>query len=180
MTNKVRLLYNFVMKITTKTGDDGSSALFSGKRLLKNSKVFDVLGNLDELNSFLGFVKVEFKKINNLEKIILTERLQDDVYRIMSIVGFEMKAPKEIKMINEEDVMFLEDEMEKFKSITQGLSKFVKPGESEISARLHLCRSVCRRAERSFVDYSENFESDSVILKYLNRLSDLLFVLSLA
>ncbi len=151
-------LYISKMKISTKTGDKGDSGLFDGKRLRKSAPIFAALGDLDELNSFLGWAR-------NGENPLI-EKIQRDIYRIMSIVGFEMKVPKNIDALSEKDVQFLEEEIEK---IEGDLREFVLPG-----SKFDIARCVCRRAERSFV--GAGLEGDC--LKYLNRLSDLLFLLA--
>lgn len=161
------------MKITTKTGDKGQTSLFGGRRVSKADDYIDLLGELDELQAFIGFAKCEIKE-GGLRKNLI--KIEDDLYRLMSIVGFEFKVPKNIKVIDEEDVTFLEKEIEAHQSDVGELSEFVRPGGSEISARLHLARCVCRRVERSFVKFLKDETLYADILKYLNRLSDLLFI----
>ena len=110
------------------------------------------------------------------------------IYRIMSIIGNEMKVPDGIVSIGEEDVRVLEEWCEKYKEGMAEINGFVKPGKNEVSARFHVCRSVCRRAERSLVLHFEEVgtkageQDDSdfkkVILQYVNRLSDFLFILA--
>lgn len=151
------------------------SSIFNGKKLKKSELIFEALGDLDELNSFIGWAKVESGESarGHLEKI------QDDIYHIMSLIGNEMKESAEIKKMAEEDVTFLEVLIEKMEGESGILRKFVKPGENEFSARIHICRSVCRRAERSVVALDELTRGDEIPLKYLNRLSDFLFLLAL-
>lgn len=160
------------MKITTKTGDKGETSLFGGKRISKADPYMDALGTLDELHSFLGFAKfaISDEKKPNFWTVI--DRIQDDIYRIMSIVGFEMKTPKTLDPITEKDVHFLEEEMEALKSELGDLDKFIRTGTTEMAARFHVARSICRRAERILV----RINCSDKILKYVNRLSDLLFV----
>ena len=156
------------MKITTKMGDRGETSLFGGKRVNKNSAFIKMVGELDELQATVAWAKIEAEAVNEV-----LARVIDDIYRMMSIVGFEMKCPANIKEICEEDVEFLEKEMAKYEEIVGGLNKFIRPGTTEKAARLHIARTVCRRVERGFVESGPEF-----ILKYLNRLSDLLFVLA--
>lgn len=160
------------MKITTKTGDKGETGMFGGKRVSKGSDYMEALGTLDELHSFLGFVKFAIPEEKRDEYASVLNRIQNDLYRIMSIVGFEMKAPKSIVEIDESDVEFLEEEMKVYEKEIADLGKFIRTGTSEAAARLNIARSVCRRAERVLV----RIDCDGVILKYINRLSDLLFV----
>ncbi|MDZ4209743.1 MAG: cob(I)yrinic acid a,c-diamide adenosyltransferase [Candidatus Curtissbacteria bacterium] len=171
------------MKITTKTGDKGETGLFRSGRVSKSAAVIEVLGEIDELQSFLGWCKagVVGEGLEEISEAIL--HVQDDLYRMMSIFG---GATGEIL---EGDVEFLEGEMERWKEAVEGIKAFVKPGADEASSRFHIARSVCRRVERKVVRYFEGEEameggggglagvaSRDGILKYLNRLSDLLFV----
>jgi cob(I)alamin adenosyltransferase len=159
------------MKITTKKGDKGETGLFDGKRVSKGANVIDVLGELDELQSFLGLCR----NIKNAD-VELIEHLQDYVYRIMSIIGYQGKCPPSCKEIGREDVEFLEVSMDKYD--VGDLKEFVRPGSDESNARFNVARSVCRRAERSVVKFHEAGGAiPEMILVYLNRLSDLLFVM---
>lgn len=163
------------MRISTKKGDHGETGLFNGKRVKKSDPIIKIIGELDELNSFLGFAKVSIMDIYVFD---VFERVQKDIYRIMSVIGNEMKPPKDIKAIKDEDIECLEKQVEKLENSMSVSDKFVVPGESELSARIHLVRSVCRRAERTVVEYTEELKIPLSILKYLNRLSDLLFLLA--
>ena len=163
------------MKITTKTGDKGETSLFGGRRVRKDSLFIELVGEVDELQAFIGLCKVcdgvSDEVRDSLEKII------DDLYRIMSILGFELKVPGNIEGINDEDVEFLDSLIENGVGKAEDTNVFVRPGASEKSARFHVARCVCRRAERSLV--KANIDGAEEILKYLNRLSDVLFVFSL-
>ncbi len=162
------------MKITTKTGDRGHSGLYNGKRASKASAVFDAVGELDELNSFLGWARGPIDEEKQVWSHI--DRLQEDIYKIMSIVGFEGQVPKEAKGLKLEDLQFLEAEIERCTSSMENLRSFVKPGTSEAAGRLHIVRCVCRRAERALIRYHEEQPLPELVLQYINRLSDLLFV----
>lgn len=169
------------MKITTKTGDKGETSLFGGKRISKSSPFIEAVGELDELQSLIGWCKVAMKKGSKNEAILT--RVIDDIYRMMSVVGFEFKCPGNILPVGEKDVEFLEKEMGEYEAEMDKVTAFVRPGGSELSARLHIARTVCRRVERGMAGI-ENKLDDGVkeaaqkILKYLNRLSDFLFVLA--
>lgn len=160
------------MKITTKTGDKGQTGLFAGPRVSKSSELIELMGQIDELQSLIGLAKF----VDGVEKYgEILEKIQADLYRLMSIVGFRGEAPEGIGNITAIDVEGLEQVMEGFKEEVGDLSKFVLPGQNERGARLHVARAVCRRVERRFVGSSIEHEWG---LKYLNRLSDLLFVLA--
>jgi cob(I)alamin adenosyltransferase len=175
------------MKITTKTGDDGFTSLFGGERVSKASPFIEAVGQLDELNSFLGWVAAITE--TDTELIKLVKKIQDDLYRMMAVIGAGLKCPKNIRIIGETDVKFLEKEILKRQKSVEKLRGFVAPGGGELNSRLHIARSVCRRAERSVVrmrdgvsiEEGQKYELNggvTEILKYLNRLSDLLFILA--
>lgn len=159
------------MKITTKKGDKGETSLYNGKIVSKASSVIEVLGSLDELQAVLGICRC--KIVGEKKKLIL--RIQKDLYRIMAIVG-KGNCPKKVKPIGALDVKFLEKEINTGEKICGDICEFIIPGDNEISAYLNFARTVCRRAERDFVMFGGNGE----ILKYLNRLSDLLFIWTIA
>lgn len=172
------------MKITTKTGDDGTTSLFGGKRVGKNHPLIELVGSLDELQAFLVFAKVglsgaKLATVKKKEIELILKKVIDDLYRMMGIVGFEMKVPKNIEAIGEVDVVFLEKYIEKYQGDVADLGKFIRPGSNELCARLNLARCVCRRVERLFVAGFEGAgEPVLSIKKYLNRLSDLIFILT--
>lgn len=175
------------MKITTKTGDSGETGLLWGRRVKKSSPVIDALGDLDELNTFLGWCKLAVKEEASEQVMGLFVRFQDEVYRIMGIIGYELKCPEMIDDISMDHVEALEKEIEERESVVADLKEFVKPGTTEEAARIQMARAVCRRAERSYLRYFEEISEGlgagekargEVVLKYLNRLSDLLFVLA--
>jgi len=164
------------MKITTKTGDKGETGMFNGRRVSKASIEMEALGGLDELQALLGAAR----HVEGVDGALIV-RIQDDVYRIMSVVGFGGKCPMTIEEVNEADVELLEEEMKKRKELFEDIKGFVRPGETKDDALMHLCRAVCRRAERCLVALREVHEEtvSEEVLKYMNRLSDLLFVLGL-
>ena len=156
------------MKIYTKKGDDGTTALMNGKRIAKHSLQIAACGDLDELNSFVGLAKSRIQN-DNCEGKLYT--VQSDLFLIGSILADTNKNKKlffSIDKVNQLEVWI--DEME---DKLQPLSKFILPGGSE---RVHVCRAVCRRAERTLSALAEQEKIDAVILKYINRLSDFFFV----
>ncbi|MDX9970520.1 MAG: cob(I)yrinic acid a,c-diamide adenosyltransferase [Candidatus Gracilibacteria bacterium] len=172
------------MKITTKMGDGGVSGLFNGKRLKKDDNLFDLLGDIDELSAFLGWTKSELiplciKEDCNIEKVkkFLSKTL-DDLYLIMSFCGFEFRYPENVSGISEKDLSEMEILCEYFKKNIDPISGFVRPGKGKVSSSFHVLRTICRRAERSFVR-AYSLKEPSLELKYLNRLSDVFFVFAL-
>lgn len=157
------------MKITTKSGDGGETSLFGGRRVSKGSDYMRLLGEIDELQAVLGLCEGT-----------VAERVQDDLYRMMAIVGFEMKCPGSVRDFDESDVEFLEGEMAGREVVFEKLGKFIRPGSTESAARWNLARAVCRRVEREMVAFSEHdLKVPAILVKYLNRLSDLLYVMGL-
>ena len=163
-------------KIYTKTGDNGETHLYGGVRVKKNSKIIGLLGEIDELNSFISFA---WHACGDEGAKDILKNVQIKLYKI----GAELAGNKEFA-VNNEDVV----ELEKFIDGIFGdkeLGTFVRPGEKgECSARIHLCRTICRKAERSAVKFAEEEAGDvqkekfKYILQYLNRLSDLLFAIA--
>ncbi len=162
------------MKITTKTGDKGETRLYGGRKVHKSSAYIEVLGELDSLHAHLGWAKLLVPK----EITPVLDRVQKDVYRMLSIVGYEMKSPKSIHKITKEDTEFLEKAAEEYSKELQNLHKFIEPGSSEISARLNIARTVARKVEHNILSHHEEIEIPEEMGKYLNRLSDFLFALA--
>ena len=170
------------MKIYTKTGDKGETALYGGTRVSKASARVESYGTIDELNSFIGFAKTEItveKVLNQLKKI------QFDLFT----VGSESATPTDkltlangksrlSLVISETEIEELENLMDDLEEELQPLQYFILPGGGKAATSLHICRTVCRRAERSLVFLNETEAVRPELIKYLNRLSDYLFVLA--
>ena len=165
------------MKITTKTGDKGETSLLGGMRVSKGSFVIEVLGELDELQTFLGWCRFASGVRGGKWVCGVIDRVQDDISKMMAEVGCHEGR---VRSLRDADVEWLEGVMKKHGGCVEKLKGFVKPGTCEASARFHVVRSVCRRVERVAVRYfaedDVKIKGSAVILKYLNRLSDLLFV----
>jgi len=166
------------MKIYTKTGDKGLTSLVDGTRVPKYHQRLEAYGTVDELNTVLG---VAVSRIDTPEISSLLRRVQNELFRVGSMLATpyenkEFKPPFE----SFEDLYFkkLESEIDEFEKPLAPLSSFIIPGGSKGAALLHHARTVCRRAERRVVEISEILEIDNNIVIYLNRLSDLLFVLA--
>ena len=170
------------MKIYTKTGDKGETALYGGTRVSKASARVESYGTIDELNSFIGFAKTEItveKVLNQLKKI------QFDLFT----VGSESATPTDkltlangksrlSLVISETEIEELENWMDDLEEELQPLQYFILPGGGKAATSLHICRTVCRRAERSLVFLNETEAVRPELIKYLNRLSDYLFMLA--
>ena len=164
------------MKIYTKTGDRGDTSLFGGQRVPKDALRIEAYGTIDELTSVLGIVRAD-----NADEAAdrMLERIQNDLFAL----GADLATPrsverKNIRRIEERDTVALEKLIDGLEPKLKPLRSFILPGGSPVAARLHFARTVCRRAERVVVRLSRNEDIGEAIPVYLNRLSDLLFVLA--
>jgi cob(I)alamin adenosyltransferase len=163
------------MKIYTRTGDDGKTSTLSGKRVSKDSAIMQVNGTIDELNAVIG-VALSYNNHEEIEEIL--EEIQSDLFVIGTEITLSEKSDTNKIKISQYRIKRLEDLID---SITEKLPKlrnFVLPGGSLLASHLHLARTVCRRAERTLVSFIDETDLNTFSLQYLNRLSDLLFVLS--
>ena len=161
-------------KIYTKTGDKGSTQLGNGKRVEKNSLRVDAYGSVDEANAAIG---LSILRTNTKIKKIL-QIIQNDLFDLGADLCIpDKKNIKKLKITNDR-VDFLEKEIDGFNKELASLNSFILPGGSESSTYLHIARTITRRAERKVVALSKKEKINSVTIIYLNRLSDLLFVLA--
>jgi len=162
------------MKIYTKTGDDGSTSLLGGPRVSKNDPRIDCYGNVDELNASIGWASVvTVTETGKLLRVIQNELL---IIGSLLAVADGTTAPASVTPLEDAAISRLEMEIDAATALLPPLRNFLLPGGSEASARLHIARTVCRRAERRLVEFSHDRPVAPVILTYLNRLSDWLFV----
>jgi cob(I)alamin adenosyltransferase len=172
---KLRML-RLEMKIYTKTGDQGTTSLFGGKRVSKADLRIDSYGTVDELNSFMGLVRDQ--EVNQRRKEILI-RIQNTLFIIGSILATEPGNTKvKIPSLHEDDILFLEHEIDSMDATLPPLRFFILPGGHPSVSHCHIARTVCRRAERLTIELHEQEQIDPLVIKYLNRLSDYLFMLS--
>jgi cob(I)alamin adenosyltransferase len=165
-------------KIYTKTGDKGTTSLIGGTKVSKSHRRIEAYGTVDELNSFTGLC-LDHLKANNIHNML--REVQDRLFTIGSALACDPdKEPKlKIPDLKEEDVTLLETEMDKMNEILPPMKSFILPGGHIAVSALHVARCVCRRAERCCVRLQKKKdEIDPLIIQYLNRLSDYLFVLS--
>ena len=164
------------MKIYTKTGDKGQTSLIGGTRVAKHHIRIESYGTVDELNSHIGLIRDQ--KIDANTKKILIE-IQDRLFTIgASLASDPDKSKMKIPDLKEEDVVLLENEIDKMNETLPEMKSFVLPGGHTTVSYCHIARCVCRRAERISIHLSENSFVADLVIKYLNRLSDYLFVLS--
>ena len=164
------------MKIYTKKGDSGTTQLIGGTRVLKSHQSVEAYGTIDELNSYIGLVRDQ--EIGMKRKEILVE-IQDRLFTIGALLASDPdKKGMQLPTIKVKDVEKLEHEIDLMNKTLPEMRSFILPGGHTTVSFCHLARCVCRRAERLTIDLSENTLQKKLILKYLNRLSDYLFVLS--
>ena len=165
------------MQIYTKTGDDGTTALYGGKRLAKSDLRIDSYGTVDELNAHIGLLR-DLSTIED-DKAFLLE-IQDKLFTLGSILASnpDKEKPKSIPDILKSDIKKLENEIDAINEIIEPLQYFILPGGHVNISQSHIARCVCRRTERICVALSQIEKVDSLIIKYLNRLSDYLFTYS--
>ncbi len=162
-----------ITKVYTRTGDKGQTSLVGGKRVSKASARVEAYGDVDELNSALGIVRLEAQ--DNEIKEIITE-IQNDLF----IIGADLASPPEIQVprISKERIREIEKIIDKFLGELEPLREFILPSGRGGGPYLHLARAVSRRAERRIVKLMEESEVNENVLAYINRLSDLLFVMA--
>ena len=164
------------MKIYTKTGDKGTTALFGGKRVSKADLRIETYGTIDELNSYIGLVRDQ--EVNAKRKNVLVE-IQDRLFTIGSILATEPGNTKvKVPALVEADITFLEKEIDAMDSQLPPMKSFVLPGGHQSVSFCHVARTVCRRSERLVIALDAQEKVDVLIVQYLNRLSDYLFMLS--
>ncbi|MGY5849785.1 cob(I)yrinic acid a,c-diamide adenosyltransferase [Salegentibacter sp. F14] len=171
------------MKIYTKTGDQGTTALFGGTRVPKHHIRIESYGTIDELNSYIGLVRDQEIDKNTYKVLI---KIQDRLFTIGSMLATDpkkatLKSGKErlnIPKITAEDIELLEKKMDRMNEELPEMTHFVLPGGHQSVSFCHIARCVCRRAERMVTALNEIEKLDQRLLQYLNRLSDYLFVLA--
>ncbi|WP_439555253.1 cob(I)yrinic acid a,c-diamide adenosyltransferase [Dyadobacter sp.] len=163
------------MKIYTKTGDKGMTSLIGGTRLSKAHVRIDAYGTVDELNSYIGLLRDQ--PVNESRKETLKE-IQDRLFTIGSHLASESDRSKRILPdLLEEDILLLEREMDLIDTKVPALRAFVLPGGHQSVSFGHVARTVCRRAERAVIHLQQGEEVEDIVVRYLNRLSDYLFML---
>ncbi len=162
------------MNIYTRTGDKGETSLFDGKRVLKDSIRVESYGTVDELVSFLGLAK---NFIDNEEMFDLITEVQNKLFTVGAILATEdqSKLPQEIV---EEDIVYLEKMIDEYMGKVEKLNSFVVPGSGKASGFLHVARTVCRKAERRIISLSRTAHVNPLVIKYVNRLSDLIYAMA--
>ena len=160
-----------ITKVTTKTGDKGKTALADGSRVSKDSLRVHCLGSIDELNASIGFAAVLLPKKPEID----FKSIQNDLMNI----GAEISIPiSEKDFLDQDRIDYLDKKIELINNDLPPLKEFILPGGNDVCSRIHLARSICRRAERDLVSLNNKEQISPEILQYINRLSDYLFVVA--
>jgi len=165
------------MKIYTKTGDKGTTALFTGRRVPKHHVRIESYGTIDELNSHLGLLRDQEMDPHSKEMLVL---IQEKLFTVGSILATEPNKDSRLKIprIKEADIELLENEMDRMNEELPEMTHFILPGGHTTVSYCHIARTICRRAERMISYLHENEPVPETLLSYINRLSDYLFVLA--
>jgi cob(I)alamin adenosyltransferase len=171
-----------MVKIYTRTGDTGETSLLGGRRVRKDDRRIEAIGSVDETNAALGLVRVELLRSGVAPPGI--DDLVTEIQHRLFDVGAELASPVAtaiaVSSLSDGDVSMLETEIDRWDAGLEPLRKFILPGGSAAAAQLHLARCVCRRAERRLVELASTEPVRGELVRYVNRLSDLLFVLARA
>jgi cob(I)alamin adenosyltransferase len=165
------------MRIYTKTGDTGETGLFGGGRVGKDDPRVDAYGEVDELNAVLGLARAS-EPDPKLDALLQT--LQDQLFTVGAVLATPQgtKASAHIPQVRQAWVDAMEQAIDAADTELAPMTHFILPGGNRASAALHLARTVCRRAERRVVSLARTEAVDGLVIRYLNRLSDLLFTLA--
>lgn len=164
------------MKIYTKKGDSGTTQLLGGKRVSKSHLRIEAYGTVDELNSYIGLLRDQDINQKSIEMLLI---IQDRLFTVGSLLALENSDSKiKLPNLHESDVTILEQKMDEMNEELEDMKSFVLPGGHPFVSYCHIARCICRRAERVTTLLPEETVQFELILKYLNRLSDYLFVLS--
>ena len=161
-------------KIYTKGGDSGYTSIVGGKRIKKSSCMIEAIGSIDELNAFLGLI------VNYLDRSQkkIVKHVQNDLFDLGADIATPLNKKGSTIRLNKSQTTYLEKEIDKINSKLKPLKSFIIPGGNKVSGLLHLARTINRRCEISIVKLKEKQKINLETLKYVNRLSDLLFVLA--
>ena len=164
------------MKVYTKTGDTGDTSLFDGVRVSKSNMRIHAYGTVDELNAHIGLLRGLTSDRDRNKELI---RIQDRLFTLGALLATKSDdKKKKLPLLSLKDLTHLEEAIDAMDKLLPPLKTFVLPGGHPTVSYCHIARCVCRRAERICVEFSINNKVDTIVVQYLNRLSDYLFVLS--
>ena len=164
-------------KIYTKTGDKGETSLIGGTRVPKSHELIEAYGTLDELNSFIGYLRDQITD-DHLREILL--HIQENLFVAESLLATDPSQVinQSLPTLAESDVLELENEIDAMNTELSPITTFLLPGGHPLVSLCHICRTICRRGERIIIKLSSEVPVDEIVLKYINRLSDYLFILA--
>jgi cob(I)alamin adenosyltransferase len=162
-------------KIYTKTGDKGKTSLYGGKRIAKSDIRIESYGTVDELNSYIGLIRAS---LNSELLVSQLSEIQDRLFTTGSILASDPDKEMPSPDLLEADITFLEKAMDQMDESLPALTSFILPGADVLSAHVHVARCICRRAERRVIALNADEKLPEIVIIYLNRLSDYLFMLS--
>ena len=163
-------------KVYTKGGDKGKTSLIGGSRVLKNHPRVEAYGTIDELNSYIGYLRDSIENHDIVESLII---IQNNLMRIGSLVAVvDTNIEKKLKRIDNSAINFLEQKIDQWDEELPVLTSFILPGGNQTVSICHISRTICRRAERRVLEVNQDTTIDPLVIQYLNRLSDFLFVLA--
>ena len=163
------------MKIYTKGGDKGETSLFGGRRILKDNIRIEAYGTVDELNSFIGLLASSITDKDDIQFLLNTQSI---LFNCGSMLAADPLKEFKLPQVKESDILAVENSIDNMNTQLEPLKTFILPGGSREISYAHLCRTICRRAERRVITLSKEEAVDPLIIKYLNRLSDYFFMLS--
>ncbi len=176
-----------MVKIYTKTGDEGQTGLFGGERVSKSHLRIRAYGEVHELNATLGIIRSQGNEAPAIQSKIdpVLQKIQNDLFDLGALLATPHEDKKRLlaratRFLNEDDVAVLEKEIDVMEQELPPLKNFILPGGDSVGALVHWACTICRRAEREIISLAES-EKEAVeadVLKYMNRLSDFLFVLA--
>jgi len=164
-------------KVYTKKGDKGKTSLFDGTIVSKHDIRVEAYGTIDELSSFIGMLRGQISDKKHIESLFF---IQGKLFTIGSILAANnnIDLKKKNLIISTDDVLFLEKEIDAMDETLEKLTAFIIPGGHPVVSYSHICRSITRRAERIVLALNEQSKVDSILIQFLNRLSDYFFILS--
>ena len=163
------------MKIYTRTGDRGQTSLVGGKRVSKTHPRLEAYGTVDELSSHLGLLSSQLTDHHHRQTILT---IQQTLFSLSAILATEPESKWQPEPLSPSHTEKLEAEIDHLQQQLPALHSFIIPGGSQAACQAHVCRTVCRRAERCILALTEEIEVSADVLRYVNRLSDYLFVLA--
>jgi cob(I)alamin adenosyltransferase len=164
------------IKIYTKGGDKGETSLLGGSRVLKSHERVEAYGNLDELNSFIGLIRDQ-EILPHYRNVLI--RIQENLFVAEALIARDPeKEAQQLPILKEEEILTLENEIDAMNEELPSIRNFILPGGNPVVSYCHIARTVCRRAERSLIRLKQTSPVEDIIIRFLNRLSDYLFVLA--